>query len=643
MLVSQGGSPEGLDMPTILVVEDEAIVALDLKMQLQEYGHTVTGVAASGAEALELAARTPPDLVLMDVRLQGAMDGIAAATLLRERQQLPVVFLTSHSDDDTVRRAARVGAYGYLTKPFQPRELRAGIEVALTKARMERQLRDADRWFAQTLQCVTDGVLVTEADSRLRFMNPAAERLTGWTSELAAGRPVDEVVRFLGRPGEPVPDAAADVQQVLLEGRPTAVRHGALLLDADGRSQAVDVGTGPVDRDDGRRLGAVVVLRDAAERMAQEVQLRASEARFRASFDHAPLGMALVSRAGELIQVNEAFSRLLGAPAAVLRGLDQALLSPLEDRAHEAERLHALEVAASGVVQFEKTYQRPADGRRVPVLVSVSLLSAGDDPACRLYQVHDLTQQKQAAEHVAALADERLKREASELASAAKNEFLARVSHEMRTPLNAVLGFAQLLQLGATADPGKTRAYADQIRAAGEHLLGLVSDLLDLNMAGDGRLRLDPQPLLLAQPVADVVALVGHQASAQEVSLVVQVPASLRVVADEQRLRQVLLNLVSNAVKYNRPGGSVRIEAAPDGHGGVLIVVQDNGVGMTQAQMDRLFQPFDRLGAEQSRIPGTGLGLVISRGLAQAMGGGLVLESRPKVGTRALLTMPAAA
>jgi PAS domain S-box-containing protein len=630
-------------VPSILVVEDEAVVALDLKLLLQEFGHVVTGIAASGREALEMAARVRPDLVLMDVRLQGPMDGIGAAERLREWQDLPVIFLTSHSDDDTVRRAARVGAYGYLTKPFQPRELRAGIEVALTKARMERQLRDADRWFAQTLRCVTDGVLVTEAGGRLRFMNLAAERLTGWVSDQAAGRPISEVVNLAaGREGL-APDAAADVQQVLLERRPTAVRHGVGLLDRAGRSIAVDLVTGPVDGEDGRPLGAVVVLRDATDRLVQESQLRSSEARFRASFDHAPLGMALVSRAGELLQVNDAFCRLLGAPASVLRGLDQALLSPLDDRAHEAERLHALDAAPGGVVQFEKSYQRLPDGLRVPVLVSVSLVSGGDDPACRLYQVHDLTQQKQAAEQLAALAEERMKREAIELAGASKNEFLARVSHEMRTPLNAVLGFAQLMQLSAVAaDPDKASSYAGQIRAAGEHLLGLVSDLLDLNQAADGQLRLDLRPLALGRAVEEVLALVGSAAAAQEVTVVSDVPATLRAMADEQRLRQVLLNLVSNAVKYNRPGGSVRIEARPDDAGSIVLTVQDSGPGMTAAQMDRLFQPFDRLGAERTRVPGTGLGLVISRGLIQAMGGSLVLESTPQVGTRALLTIPAA-
>lgn len=158
-----------MDRAAILIVEDEAIVALDLKLSLEELGYEVTGVASSGEQALRAFDERPPQLVLMDVRLQGAMDGIATAQEIRRRQPVPLIFLTSHSDDDTVQRAARTAPYGYLTKPYQIRELRAGIEVALTKSRMERQLREADRWFAHTLHCVSDGVVVTDPAARIRF------------------------------------------------------------------------------------------------------------------------------------------------------------------------------------------------------------------------------------------------------------------------------------------------------------------------------------------------------------------------------------------------------------------------------------------------------------------------------------------
>lgn len=639
-----------MNRASILIVEDEAIVALELRLQLQDMGYTVTGVAASGEEAIAAVAKAVPQLILMDVRLQGKVDGIAAAEAIRQRHDVPLIFLTSHSDDATVQRAARTGAYGYLTKPYQVKELRAGIEVALTKSRMERQLREADRWFAHTLQCVADGVIVTDLQACVRFINPAAEQITGWPLELAMGRHIDEVVCL--KPVVPLAEGKASllasehIRQVLREGRPAPVVHALKLLRRGGADQVVDQTAGPVDDDAGNRLGAVLVLRDAAPRMVQEARLRASEERFRSAFDYAPLGMALVSFAGDFIQVNDALCRLLGGTRETLCRHGNLGLTPEAERSHEAERLRQLDRHPGDVVQFEKHYRRLNHGDPVSTLVSVSLLRDGDAAACHLYQVHDLTEQKRSAEHLAELAHERMLREASELANQSKSEFLSRVSHEMRTPLNAVLGFAQLLQLqqqqtslGVAAAQLQTQTYAGHIRAAGQHLLALVTDLLDLNRVAQGTLKLSLAPVPLLTVVQEALTLLQAAASEHGIALQVQVPSGLVVKADELRLRQVLLNVASNAIKYSLQGGKVRISAGPGEPGFVALVVQDQGIGMTAEQLGLLFQPFERLGAERTKVPGTGLGLVIARSMVGEMGGSLALTSAPREGTTVTLQL----
>ena len=633
-----------MDSGAVLIVEDEAVVALDLKLQLLGLGYTVTGMAASSAQALALAEARVPDLVLMDVRLQGPTDGIETARLLRERYGVPLIFLTSYSDDETVRRAAGTAPYGYLTKPYQLRELRAGIEVALTKARMERQLREADRWFAQTLHCVTDGVVLTDRDGRVRFLNPAAEAMTGWLGEDAQGRSLDAVVALAAPAGSNGPaDLAQWLSQVRQDGRPLPVVHGLPLRAADGRLTPVDASAGPVDDAAGSPLGAVLVLRDATSRLAHEAQLRAEEARFRSAVDHAPLGMALVSLAGDFLQVNDALCRLLARSRQALQSASNPALTDEADRAHEALRLRALAGEAAGVVQFEKRYLRPGDVAPVWVLVSASLLREHDQPACYLYQVHDLTEQKRAAEHLAALAEERLKREASELASLRMREFLSRVSHEMRTPLNAVMGLSHLLKLQEHALEGaQVNRYADLIHESGRHLLGLVTDLLDLNRMAEGTLTLDCLPLDLAGLIDTTLPMLQPEADAHGLSLVAAVPSGLRVLADAQRLRQVLLNVIGNAIKYNRAGGSVHCLAAVLADGEVALSIEDTGIGMTDEQQARLYRPFDRLGAERTAVPGTGLGLVIARDLMVQMGGTLRVVSRPRQGTTVTLLLRAA-
>lgn len=633
---------------SVLIVEDEAVVGLDLSLQLEALGYAVVGVATSGEEAVQSARSLSPDLILMDVRLQGAVDGIEAAARIRGVQEVPIIFLTSYSDDETVRRAARTAPYGYLTKPYQLRELRAAMEVGLTKARMERQLREADQWFAQTLRCVSDGVIVADLDAAVRFLNPAAEALTGWPLDQALGRPLDQVLRF----DTPAPRAAVrreGLQGVLDQGRPTPVVYAQPLRHRDGGLRTVDETMAPLSDEAGLLLGAVVVLRDASDRVAREAALRASEQRFRQAFDHAPLGMALVSLAGGFLQANASLVRLLDADGMGLVGRDHHALVVEDDRSALDARLHALMNAAHGgqggadVVQLECRYRRPGGREPLSALVSVSLLHEDGQPTCFLVQVHDLTAQRAAARRLAELAQERLQREAGALAAAARSEFLSRVSHEMKTPLNAVLGFSQLLQMQSLATGSEQRQgeYATHIRRAGEHLLDLVNDLLDLSRADQGRLRLACVPVALAPQVEAAWARCDDEAARRGLRWQCDVPAGLQVLGDPDRLCQVLANLLENAVRYNRDGGDVALRAREDG-GRVEIEVADTGLGMSAAQTERLFRPFERVGRERGPMPGAGLGLVVARSLVEAMGGRLEVCSEAGVGTVVTLTLPGA-
>lgn len=229
-------------------------------------------------------------------------------------------------------------------------------------------------------------------------------------------------------------------------------------------------------------------------------------------------------------------------------------------------------------------------------------------------------------------------------ASQAKSDFLASVSHELRTPLNAVLGFTELLRMNERTEPLTLRQSqaVEQILAAGRHLLGLIEDVLDLARIEAGRLslsveRIDPQ--LVVRQVCDQLR---PQAEAARVTLRAPPPAAgLGVVADRVRLRQVLLNLVGNAITYNREGGQVVVEIrqAPEG---ATLSVHDTGVGIAEERIAELFEPFNRLGRETSAVAGTGIGLAVSQRLAKAMGGRLEAFSEAGVGSTFTLHLPSA-
>jgi signal transduction histidine kinase len=218
------------------------------------------------------------------------------------------------------------------------------------------------------------------------------------------------------------------------------------------------------------------------------------------------------------------------------------------------------------------------------------------------------------------------------------SEALSRVSHEFRNPLNAILAFGQLLSLEELSD--SQRHSVEQILAGGRHLLGLVEDLLDLSRAAGGNLELSDEAIDAQGEVKQAATLCGPLAAEKSLTLIIDAtdePAW--IMADPRRLKQVLLNLISNAISYNRPGGTISLRAVRDGDEHVRIEVRDTGIGMTADQLARLFTPFDRLGVRG--VEGNGLGLVVCKALVEAMGGSIEVASTPAVGSVFTVRVPA--
>jgi len=248
----------------------------------------------------------------------------------------------------------------------------------------------------------------------------------------------------------------------------------------------------------------------------------------------------------------------------------------------------------------------------------------------------DVTDRERSAQAV-------LDKQAAERASRAKSEFLSRVSHELRTPLNSILGFTQLLQQRENELAGWTARPLRQIRQAGDHLLALIDDMLDLAAIEAGRLHLSPEPVALGELVQEALKQSAPLASRHSVRLHPPDRATepLHVRCDRTRLLQVLLNLLSNAIKFNRSGGDVHVLARADSaRRWVELQIVDSGAGLSAEQQRSLFQPFNRLGAEASGVAGTGLGLTISRQLVEAMGGRIELRSAAGIGTCVTLQLP---
>jgi two-component system cell cycle sensor histidine kinase/response regulator CckA len=268
-----------LATPRVLIAEDEVLIAEELRHRLVQLGAQVVGMATRGEDILALAGTETPDIVLLDIRLKGAMDGIETAAALRERFDVPVIFLTAHTDDATVARAADVGPYGYLVKPVDDRELKITLAMVLHRHALEREVRHSEDRFETTLLSIGDGVIATDADGRITFINPVAESLTQWARHDALGRTAADVFRLRdGHTGEPLPDP---VVTVLLEQRRVTLPNHAHLEARDGTSVPIVDSAAPIRDETGRVRGTVMVFRleNADARTAD--RLRQAEARLR--------------------------------------------------------------------------------------------------------------------------------------------------------------------------------------------------------------------------------------------------------------------------------------------------------------------------------------------------------------------------
>ncbi|MEX2623893.1 MAG: PAS domain S-box protein [Acidimicrobiia bacterium] len=352
-----------------------------------------------------------------------------------------------------------------------------------------------------------------------------------------------------------------------------------------------------------------------------------SENLFAGLLESAPDAIVIVGVDGQIVLVNAQCEALFGYRREEMIGSQVEMLVPERllniHRGHRDTYTSDPHPRAMGI-GLALTARRK-DGSEVPVEISLSPLETGSELLISA-AVRDVTERRRIQDEL-----ERAKAEA-ENANHAKNDFLSRMSHELRTPLNAVLGFGQLLELDALT-PSQDESL-HQIMKAGRHLLDLIDEVLDITRIEAGKLPVSNEPVPVNPALIEALDLMRPSASEKTIALSTELTNTegRYVMADRQRLRQVLLNLLSNAIKYNRTGGSVTLTTGVMGDL-VTIAVTDSGRGISREHIDRVFQPFDRLGAEASDVEGTGLGLALSHGLIDTMGGKLTALSTAGVGS----------
>ena len=535
---------------------------------------------------------------------------------------------------DIRRPDGSVGVLLFVGRPLMEADRVLRVEGAVqdvTQLRqMDRALADQSRLREQLLQNTEQGIWFLDNQGLTTDVNQAMCRLLGQPRERVLGRTVFDFFKGADR-------AVLDEQ---LDRRKRGHKEGYEIgIDRpDGtRVQCFNNAT-PIYDAEGRKVGSVGMWTDLTSLKRAEEALRHREAELQALLTSFPGFIAAIEKDLRYSFINEATAQRLGGSARNIVGRPiSEYLSPasLERMTRDiASRMRSPGIAR----QFERHFE----GRHgLPALTAQVIHVAGPprtDGGQTFYTFGiDVTERKRAQDALVAAKEE------AERANQAKSQFLSQMSHELRTPLNAILGFGQLLASDTQwplAPPQELKV--QEILAGAGHLLNLINGLLDLSRIEEGRFAVELQSINLQVLVSEALALMQSLAQRHRVT----VPAlwaaprpGIFVQADRTRLMQVLLNLIGNAVKYNRAGGAVTLECR-ETEDRVWLGVRDEGPGLSNEDQSRLFEPFQRLGAEHSGIEGTGIGLALSRRLMQAMGGQIGVDSTPGQGATFWLRLP---
>ncbi len=619
----------------ILLVEDDQVAASMVRKQLESLGYVVAGVALTGEQAIVAARELMPDLILMDIQLEGELDGIAASRIINSSCDTPIVFLTANSDLATLSVALKAAPYGYVIKPFDIQTLRATLEIAIHKYKYDVRLRESEEMHRLLAENSRDLICLHEVDGRFIYVSPSAKELLGFTPDELLGRYPQSLLN-----PEDSKRVCRDIYKL------TRNTEGVHLPQYRVRTQSgsfvwLETSIKLIYNEAGDVIKLQTSSRDITQRRQVEEELE------RVAFENTKLAIVtsktanavVITDADGLIEwVNDGFVKRTGftleevqgkKPGSFLQGAETNPKTVAYIR-EELTRRHGFNV---DIVNYTKQGEKYWVNLEVQPLIN----ELGVLTNFMALQI-DITDRKETE-----LALLKAKEEA-ESASRIKSEFLSNMSHEIRTPMNAILGLTEML-LGEETS-ASIRENLKIIKFSADNLLQIINDILDFSKIEAGKISLETVEFNLFDLIQNMMQIVRFNTKnkAVDVEYFIDNSVPARLKGDPYKLSQILLNLLSNAAKFTSKGFihiKVGLAKAEAGKVSLTFTVEDSGIGIPAEKLPLIFDSFTQASASTTRkFGGTGLGLTITKNLVELQGGKISVESNLGFGTTFTVNIP---
>jgi len=649
-------------MTRVMLVENEIVSAKSLEKMLLKLGYDIVSVVKSGEDVLEYVNNIHPDIILMDIELEGKIDGIEATAQVQAEVDIPVIYITSFDDELTLQRALITSPYNYLSKPVSDKMLGNAIEIAIHRHKIEKSFKERDKWLEIISNIIDEAILITDKNGVIIYMNPKAEELTGWDNEEALGNVYSDILDiktdYTDKPGENLLDSVLQYNfsvnlpeksylisragnQLFISGKAFPVKddggatNGVAFMVKEIKDKIIDIRDKKGDLEKKFIERTVELMEEKIERERVEESLHTSEEKYKKIVETTLEGIWLADNSHKTTFVNNKIADLLGFST------EELLKTSLSDHLEISYRnsfLKDFENKSNISGRISEFLFNRKNGSDLWALVSTNILyDDSNKPIGFLSMISDITERKRAEKEII---DAKLKAEES---SKLKSFLILNLNHELRTPMNGILGFTGLLK-----DEISNKEHSDMLNHvydSGTRLMSTLNSIMEFATLESGNTVIDIKDYNLHDNIHRLFGEYKGRAEAKGLKYSINIADEKTTVkTDIEMLKSLISKILDNAIKYTKKG-SIYSTIKETGHNEELyaeIKISDTGIGIPDGKQKIIFEEFKQVSEGYGRAhEGVGLGLSIAKRIAEMLNVNLTFASSPKNGTTFTIRIPA--